>query len=107
MAEKKVLTNPNLLRIILSYAGVTIKKKCNICGKYLKYQIFNQQIEYEHESYINWEICKKINFCSDECLYIYKQSFNNERICFFCFLICIISGLIICLIVVLIDIRVL
>ena len=27
MAEKKVLTNPNLLNIILSFTGVEIKKK--------------------------------------------------------------------------------
>jgi len=49
MAEKKVLTNPNLLNIILSFTGVEIKKKCDICGRIIKYQILNQIIEHNHK----------------------------------------------------------
>jgi predicted nucleic acid-binding Zn ribbon protein len=81
MAETKVLTNPDLLTIILSFTGVEIKKECNICGSIIKYQILNQEIEYNHKSYIAFESCKKKNFCNDECLYIYKKNINNE-ICF-------------------------
>tara|TARA_B110000008_G_C16783227_1_gene489568 strand:+ start:260 stop:436 length:177 start_codon:yes stop_codon:yes gene_type:complete len=39
-------TNPNLLNIILSFAGVKIKR--NVCGMILKYKILNQEIEYDH-----------------------------------------------------------
>tara|TARA_B100000780_G_C20751008_1_gene298354 strand:+ start:202 stop:552 length:351 start_codon:yes stop_codon:yes gene_type:complete len=103
MAEKKVLTNPNLLNIILSFTGVEIKIKCNVCGTILKYQILNQEIEYDYKSYINFEMCKKEQFCSEDCSYIYKKQYNNERCCLFSTLLCISIGLLTCLVVVLLK----
>ena len=102
MAEKKVLTNPNLLNIILSFTGVEIKKKCYICGKVIKYQILNQIIEHNHKSYIIFELCKKKYFCNDNCLYIYNQQYNNEN-CFMLILICLILIAIICFVVFLLE----
>ena len=89
MAAKKVLTDMNLLNIILSFTGVEIKRECMVCKKVIKYQILNQQIEYNHKSYINYELCKKLHFCNEDCLYTYKQRFNNERCCLVTNLICI------------------
>jgi len=103
MAEKRVLTNPDLLNIILSFTGVKIKRKCNVCGTVLKYQILNQEIEYDYKSYINFELCKKIYFCSDYCSYMYKKQSNNERCCLLSTLLCISIGLLICLVVVLLQ----
>lgn len=101
MAEKKVLTNPNLLNIILDYVGITIHKLCDSCGKVLKYQIFNQQIEQSYKSYINFKICNKSYFCDEECLY--KKKFNNIRFCISLVLTFIISGLLIWLFYVLFN----
>jgi predicted nucleic acid-binding Zn ribbon protein len=103
MAEKKVLTNPNLLNIILSFTGVEIKRKCNVCGMVIKYQILNLEIEFNHKCYINLETCEKKYFCDEECLNMYKQRYNNERFCTFFFLILVIIGLLMCLIVVLFE----
>jgi len=99
MAEKRVLTNPDILNIILSFAGVTIQKQCIICGRIIKYQILNQEIENEHKSYINFETCEKIYFCNEDCLYVYNQRFRNKRICVYLFLIFIFSGIIMCIII--------
>ena len=99
MAETKVLTNPNLLNIILSFAGVEIKKECNICGRIIEYQILNQQIKYTYKSYIRFGSCKKIYFCNDECLYLYKQEIDNEIFFIISILICIILVAIICLVI--------
>jgi hypothetical protein len=101
MSEKKVLTDPNLLNIILSFTGIEIKKKCNVCGTILKYQILNQEVEYDHKSYINFELCKKVYFCSEDCSYMYKKQFNNERCCLLSTLLCVSVGLLICLVVLL------
>jgi hypothetical protein len=103
MAEKKVLTDPNLLNIILSFAGVEIKRQCMICQNIIKYQILNQQIEYNHKSYITFELCKKVYFCNEDCLYIYKQQLNNERCCLLASLLCISVCLLICLVIVLLQ----
>lgn len=81
MAEKKVLTNPDLLNIILDFVGIKIKKSCNVCDKPIKYQIFNQQIKCSYKKYINLETCEKKYFCSEECLSIYKKNFSNKRFC--------------------------
>ena len=102
MAEKKVLTDPNLLKIILSFAGVEIKKECEICGQILKYQILNQEVIYEWESYINLETCEKKYFCDEDCLYFYKRRYRNEKFCIFLCLIMIIIVLLMCLLVFLI-----
>ena len=103
MAEKKVLTNMNLIKIILSFAGVEIKRECNVCGMVIKYQILNQEIENNHRCYINLETCEKKYFCNDECLNMYKQRYNNERFCTLLFLILVIIGLLLCLLVVLFE----
>lgn len=105
MSEEKVLTDPNLLNIILSFTGVKIKRKCNVCGMILKYQILNQEIEYDHKSYINFELFKKVYFCSEDCLYMYKKQFNNERCCLLSASLCISVGLLICLIILLLQIK--
>jgi predicted nucleic acid-binding Zn ribbon protein len=89
IAEKRAMTNPNLLRIILSFTGMEIKRECNICGRIINYQILNQEVVRDHKSYINLETCKKIYFCSDDCLYIYNKRFNNKRFCIYLFLILI------------------
>ena len=99
MAERKVLTDPNLLNIILDFAGKEIKKSCEVCGKILKYQILNQNIKYPYKKYINLEICEKMYFCDEECLNNYKKNFSNKKFCAFLFIIFIILGLIIFLIV--------
>ena len=101
MSEKKVLTDPNLLNIILSFTGIEIKKKCNVCGTILKYQILNQEVEYDHKSYINFELCKKVYFCSEDCSYMYKKQSNNERCCLLSTLLYVSVGLLICLVVLL------
>ena len=103
MADQKVLTDPNLLNIILSFTGIEIKKKCAMCDMVIKYQILNQQIEYNHESYIILEMCKKKYFCNEDCLDMYKQRFNNESFCVMLTLICIIVGLLIVLLVFLLE----
>lgn len=106
MAEKKVLTDPNLLNIILSFSGVEIKRECNVCGTALKYQILNQEIEYNHISYINFELCKKVYFCGEDCSCIYKKQSNNERCCLLSTLLCISVSLLICLVVVLLQSKI-
>ena len=105
MAEKKVLTNPDLLNIILSFTGVKIKRKCSVCGMVLKYQILNQELEYDHKSYINFELCKKVYFCSEDCSYMYKKLSNNERCCLLSMLLCTSVCLLIFLVVVLLQIK--
>ena len=42
-------------------------------------------------------------FCSEDCLIMYKEGFNNEKICVMSILICIIACLLICLVFVLFD----
>lgn len=103
MSEEKVMTDPNLLNIILSFTGIHIKKECTVCRRVIKYQILNQQIEYNHESYIILEMCKKKYFCNEDCLYTYKQRFNNERFCVILTLTFIIIGLLIVLFVFLLE----
>ena len=105
MSEKKVLTDPNLLNIILSFTGIDIKRKCNVCGMILKYQILNQEIEYDHKSYINFEFCKKVYFCSKECSYMYKKQFNNERCFLLSALLCISVILLILLFITILPIK--
>ena len=105
MAEEKVLTNPDLLTIILSFTGVKIKRKCNICGMVLKYQILNQEIEYDHKSYINFELCKKVYLCSEDCLHMYKKLSNNERCCLMTTLLCTSVCLLLCVVLFLLQIT--
>jgi len=96
MAEKKVLTNPDILNIILDYVGITIHKSCDSCGKVLKYQILNQQIEQSHIT-----LCNKIYFCNNDCTYIYIKKFNEKKL--YLFLILIIFGLSIWVIIILLN----
>ena len=98
MAEKSVLTNQNLLDIVLNFAGKEIKKSCDVCGKILKYQIFNQYIEYPHKKYINLEVCEKKYFCDEECLYYYKRKFSNKKFCAIFLFLTLLSTTIIVLI---------
>ena len=103
LAEKRVLTNPNLLRQILSFAGVEIKRECNICGRIINYQILNQEVVRDHKSYINLETCKIKYFCNEDCLYMYNQRFNNKRFCVYLFLIFTILSLLSGLVVILLE----
>ena len=99
MAERRVLTNPDLLKIILDFLGIEIKKACDICRKPLKYQIFTHEIQFPYKKYINMETCEIKYFCSEECFGIYKTNFSNKR---FCFIMNIIFLIIILLVIILI-----
>ena len=91
MAETRVLTNPDLLHLILSFLEKKTLKKCTVCKKVIQYQLFNQKIiSINIKKYINLETCEKNNFCSDECLSIYHKRYNNLRFCliFFCIMVC-------------------
>lgn len=86
MAEIKVLTNPDLLKLILNFLGKKILKKCAMCKKVIQYQIFNQKIiSINIQQYINLETCEKKYFCSEDCLTIYLESYNNIRFCLILF----------------------
>ena len=100
MAEKKVLTDWNLLNIILSFLGREIKNECDVCGKVLGYQILNQEIYKPYKIYVNLETCNITFLCSDECLSIYKQNFSNEKFCLRLILIYLIIGLISCFVII-------
>lgn len=88
MTERRVMTNPDLLKIVLDFLGMEIKRACDICAKPLKYQIFTHEIHFPYKKYINMETCEIKYFCSEECLDIYKSNFSNKR---FCFLVLILS----------------
>ena len=81
MAEIKVLTNPDLLKLILNFLEKKILKKCAMCKKVIQYQIFNQKIiSINIQQYINLETCEKKYFCSEDCLTIYLERYNNISI---------------------------
>ena len=97
MAEKKVLTDRNLLNIILEYAGINILNRCEVCGKVVKYQILHQEVNISRKCYINLESCEKLYFCDKECLCIYKRECENMKFCLKSCLVLIIVGLILSL----------
>ena len=103
MAEKKVLTDPNLLNIILSYLGKEIIESCENCGKVLKYQILNQEIHNPYKIYVNMESCEVKLFCEDECLNIYKKKHSNKYFCVHLILVYLIIGLVVCLLIILVG----
>jgi hypothetical protein len=98
MAERRVMTNPDLLKIILDFLGMEIKRACDICRKPLKYQIFTHEIQFPYKKYINMETCEIKYFCSEECLNIYKIVFSNKRFCFLMLIISLIFFILIILI---------
>lgn len=102
MAEKKVLTDRNLLNIILEYAGINILNRCEVCGKVVKYQILNQEVNISRKCYINLESCEKLYFCSEVCLKVYKGECENLKFCMKLFLILIIAFLVLCLFILII-----
>jgi hypothetical protein len=86
MAEKRVLTNPDLLQLILSFLEKKIIKNCAVCDKVIQYHLFNQNIlSINIQHYINLETCEKKYFCSEECLIIYLERYNNLRFCLILF----------------------
>lgn len=99
IAEKKVLTNPDLIKLILDFLEKDIQITCAVCVKTLQYQIFYQIISFEKQSYLNLETCEKKYLCSDECLKEYQRQFNNRRFCLLFNLIFIIIGLLICIVI--------
>ena len=102
MAEKKVLTDRNLLNIILKYAGINILNRCEVCGKVVKYQILHQEVNISRKCYINLESCEKLYFCSDLCYIVYKGECENLKFCIKLFLILIIAFLVLCLFILII-----
>ena len=103
MAEKRVLTDPNLLNIILSYSGKEIIESCEICGKTLKYQISNQEIHKPYKIYINMDSCEIKLFCDVECLSIYKKRHSNKIFCLHLILVYLFIGLMVCLLIILVG----
>ena len=93
LAEKKVLTNPDLLHLILVFLGPTIQYRCAVCQQILRYQIFDQIIRKPQYVYINLEACVRLSLCSEKCLIVYQKKNNNIRFCGLLMLILLLFGL--------------
>jgi len=77
---EKVLTNIDLLKKILKYAGINGEERCIVCDRIIKYQLFYQIIKIKgYKKYCNLEACENKYLCDDECLNHYKNRHSNVK----------------------------